>query len=257
MTHGKENAMTEQALMPVDPAPAQATRAVAVVTPMDMLQVAMERGADLDRLQQLMDLQQRWEQNEARKAYVAAMSTFKANPPEILKGKHVKFQTSKGITEYHHATLADVCAAATKGLAVVWISHRWDVKQDAGKITVTCILTHAAGHSESVAMTTLADDSGGKNAIQAIGSAITYLQRYTLMAATGLAAAEMDDDGRGAGKPVATITEDQAADLRAMAEDVGADLPKFLAWLGVESLSDLPADKYRKAVAALESKRGQ
>ena len=40
MTHGKENAMTEQALMPVDPAPAQATRAVAVVTPMDMLQVA-------------------------------------------------------------------------------------------------------------------------------------------------------------------------------------------------------------------------
>ena len=42
--------MTEQALMPVDPAPAQATRAVAVVTPMDMLQVAMERGADLDKL---------------------------------------------------------------------------------------------------------------------------------------------------------------------------------------------------------------
>lgn len=218
---------------------------------------ALSADFDVGKLAQLLAVKEKWEATEARKAYVAAMAAFKANPPEILKAKHVAFQTSKGTTEYHHATLADVCAAATKGLALVGISHRWDVAQDAGKITVTCILTHAAGHSESVAMTTLADDSGGKNAIQAIGSAITYLQRYTLMAATGLAAAEMDDDGRGAGKPVATITEDQAADLRAMAEDVGADLPKFLAWLGVESLSDLPADKYRKAVAALESKRGK
>lgn len=245
------------AITRIEPAAAPQASTPDAITPMHMLQVAMEKGADLDRLQQLMDLQERWEANESRKAFVAAMARFKAEPPTVLKGKHVSFQTAKGVTEYDHATLADVCDAATKGLALVGISHRWDVVQDNGVITVRCILTHEQGHSESVSLSARADDSGGKNAIQAIGSAITYLQRYTLMAATGLAAAEMDDDGRGAGKPVATITEDQAADLRAMAEDVGADLPKFLAWLGVESLSDLPADKYRKAVAALESKRGK
>lgn len=218
---------------------------------------ALSADFDVGKLAQLLAVKEKWEATEARKAYVAAMAAFKANPPEILKAKHVAFQTSKGTTEYDHATLADVCTAATKGLALVGISHRWDVAQDAGKITVTCILTHEQGHSEKVQMTTLADDSGGKNSIQAIGSAVTYLQRYTLLSATGLAARDQDDDARAAGAPVATITEAQAADLQALAEEVGADVKKFLAWLGVESLADLPADKHRKAVAALESKRAK
>lgn len=246
--------MSEQALITADQAQPEPNRAM-VVTPMQMLQVAMERGADLDRLQQLMDLQERWEANEARKAYVAAMARFKANPPEILKGKHVSFTTTKGTTEYDHATLADVCAAATKGLALVGISHRWDVKQEAGRITVTCVLTHERGHSESTSLTANADDSGGKNSIQAIGSAITYLQRYTLLSSTGLAAKDMDDDARGAGKGAETITASQEADLQALAEEVGVALPNFLKYLKVERLADLPARNYQKAVAALENKR--
>jgi hypothetical protein len=224
---------------------------------MHMLQVAMEKGADLDRLQQLMDLQERWEANESRKAFVAAMARFKAEPPTVLKSKEVSFGGGKVTTAYKHATLDQVCAAIVPALSAVGISHRWEVEQSPNLVTVTCVLTHIQGHSERVQMIGPTDTSGSKNAIQAVGSTVTYLQRYTLLSATGIAAADTDDDGRGAGKPVATITEDQAADLRAMAEDVGADLPKFLAWLGVESLSDLPADKYRKAVAALESKRGK
>ena len=43
------------------------------------------------------------------------------------------------------------------------------------------------------------DTSGGKNNIQAMGSAVSYLERYTLLAITGLSTKEMDDDGRGAG----------------------------------------------------------
>jgi hypothetical protein len=229
----------------IEPAPV-------AVTPMHMLQVAMERGADLDKLQQLMDLQERWEANEARKAFVAAIARFKADPPEVLKSKHVKF----GTTEYHHATLADVCSAAISGLAAVGISHRWDVDQS-DRIKVTCILTHAQGHSESVSMMSPADTSGGKNAIQAIASAATYLQRYTLLAATGLAARDMvEDDGRAADQ-VQTITESQVADLTALADEVGAKLPQFCKYLKVEKLADLPASRYQAAIAALEAKRAK
>jgi hypothetical protein len=256
--------MTAQTVITADEAPAIAppaageiVRTTPVVTPMQMLQVAMERGADLDRLQQLMDLQQRWEATEARKAYVAAMAVFKADPPEILKAKRVRFETSKGMTEYDHATLADVCAAATKGLAKVGISHRWDVTQDGGAITVTCVLTHQQGHNESVSMTSPPDQSGGKNSIQAIASAVTYLQRYTLLAATGLAAKDMDDDGQGAGAPAATITAEQAADLEALAGEVGANQARFLAWIGAPSFAEIPADRYRKALAGLEAKRSK
>ena len=222
----------------------------ATVTPMHMLQAAMDRGADLDKLQQLMDLQQRWEASEARKAFVGAMTVFKANPPDIIKTKLVSY----GNTSYKHATLADVCAAAIQGLAQVGISHRWDVDQS-DRITVTCVLTHELGHSELVSMTAPSDTSGQKNAIQAIASAVSYLQRYTLLSITGLAARDQDDDGQAA--DVATITGAQAADLTALAEEVGLNIDKLLAWLKVERVEDLAAVHYQKAVAALESKRAK
>ena len=52
------------------------------------------------------------------------------------------------------------------------IRERWNVEQTKeGRIAVTCILMHVLGHSESVRMESAADQSGGKNNIQAIGSA--------------------------------------------------------------------------------------
>ena len=52
------------------------------------------------------------------------------------------------------------------------------------------------GHSEETTLKAPPDTSGSKNSIQAIGSTVTYLERYTLLAATGMAAAGMDNDGR-------------------------------------------------------------
>jgi hypothetical protein len=167
-------------------------------TPSDLLRMAVEQGADIAKLEQLMALQERWEANQARKAFVSAMAEFKRNPPEILKDKHVAF---KG-TEYNHATLGGICSVVIDALAANGFSHRWETEQpDSGMIVVSCVLTHSLGHSESTTMKAPPDNSGSKNAIQSIGSAITYLQRYTLLAACGLATNEIqDDDGRGAGK---------------------------------------------------------
>ena len=75
------------------------------------------------------------------------------------------------------------------------------------------------------------------------------------MSITGLAARDQDDDGQAAG--VATITTAQAADLLALADEVGLNVGKLLAWLKVERVEDLPAAHYQKAVAALESKRAK
>jgi hypothetical protein len=181
---------------------------VNTVTPMMMLQTAVAKGTDLAQLQQLMDLQERWEKNEARKAFVTALNAFKANPPDIFKNKAVKY----GNTAYKHATLDNVSMSIGEALAGHGISHRWDVEQlPDGVIKVTCILTHAMGHSEKVPMQALADNSGSKNNIQAIGSTVTYLQRYTLLAATGMAAQEQDDDGRGKREEVTPDAEGKKA----------------------------------------------
>jgi len=167
------------------------------VTPMALLQMAMAQGADLQKLEKLMELQERWEANEARKAFTEALSAFKENPPELTKNKQVGFDTSKGRTEYRHATLDQVSLKIGQALSEHGLSHRWDVRQDNGQVTVTCVLTHRQGHSESVTMSGLPDTSGTKNGIQAVGSTVTYLQRYTLLAATGMAVKDQDNDGAG------------------------------------------------------------
>src|SRR3990172_2172625 len=163
------------------------------ITPMEMLQIAVQQGADLDKLQKLMDLQERWEKNEARKAYVSAMNEFKENPPDVYKTKHVKF----GNTEYDHALLSNAVEIIGSEMSKYGLSFRWDCEQiEGGMIRVTCIITHVQGHSERVALQAGADSSGSKNSIQALGSTVSYLQRYTLFAATGLAAKGLDDDGQ-------------------------------------------------------------
>ncbi len=166
-----------------------------------MLQVAVEQNADLDKLQKLMDLQERWEANEARKAYVTAMAAFKKDAPEIVKDTHVSFRNRAGdVTEYDHATLDQVSNVIGKALAKHGLAHSWKMNQtENGRITVLCIITHELGHSEQVSLPAMPDTSGGKNAIQATSSAVTYLERITLLAATGLAAAGQDDDGAASG----------------------------------------------------------
>lgn len=246
----------DQASLPTESAthPLVATQ----ITPMHLLQVAIDKGEDLDRLQKLMDLQDRWEAGQARKAYVSAMARFKQNPPEILKGKQVSFRNKTGgLTEYKHATLADVCVAAIKGLADVGISHSWSVEQGSGQIRVTCTLTHEAGHSESVSMHAAADESGNKNAIQAIGSTTSYLQRYTLKMITGLAEADDDDDGKGAADAPPTITEDQAANIEALITEIGINRAKFMEWIRADKIGDIPARAYATVIRELEARRAR
>lgn len=95
---------------------------------------------------------------------------------------------------------------------------------------------------------------------QGYGSATTYLRRYALAAMIGIV--QEDDDGNAASRPsnvsamnADRITERQESDLRALAEEVGADLPKFEKYLGVRSLAELPVDRYQEAVRGLEAKR--
>jgi hypothetical protein len=168
-----------------------------VLNPLALVERAMAQNSSVETLAKLMELAERWQANEARNAYVVAMNAFKANPPTLTKNKHVQF----GNTNYDHATLDNVVDTITSGLSKHGLSHCWKVRQTADRIEVTCVITHELGHSESVSMEAGADTSGSKNSIQAIGSAVTYLQRYTLMSATGMAAKGTDNDGQTAEAP--------------------------------------------------------
>ncbi len=244
------------AVAQIQPDEPQRPSAVARTTPADLVRIAVEQNADLDKIAKLMDLQDRWEAKQARNDFVQAMAAFKGEPLEILKNKRVNFTSQKGTTDYKHAELSDVCDVIVPALARHGLSHRWDVKQEDGKIVVTCVLTHAGGHSESLTLASEADQSGNKNSIQAIGSASTYLSRYTLLLITGLStkSVQQDDDGKGVGR-VTSISEGELETLNSLLEEVGADRAAFLEYLGVDDLKNLPAPNYRLAALALQGKR--
>lgn len=227
------------ALEKIEPPPAP-------ITPMDMLQMAVEQNADLDKLEKLMSLQERWEKNEARKAFIVAMAAFKAEAPVIIKNKAA--HNSK------YASLDQICDVVGPALSQHGLSHSWRVEQDErGAIRVFCVVTHKAGHSEEVFMSGMPDTSGSKAPIQAVASTVSYLERYTLLAVCGLTARDMDDDG---GRPdVQYVTQVQADNLQEMVESVGADRVKFLQAFKINAYADMPAKDYDRAWVMLEKKR--
>lgn len=165
------------------------------LNPAQLLQLGVTQDLDIDRLERLIQLKIEWDKTEARKAFVAGMNAFKVNPPAILKTASASISSDRGKYAYNYAPLDQVCSAIITALSAHGISHRWTMFQSQGLIRVTCILTHKDGHSEETALEGHADQTGGKNSIQAVGSTVTYLQRYTLLAAVGLAASGCDTDG--------------------------------------------------------------
>jgi len=219
-----------------------------VLAPPQILALAVEKGADPGVLEKLMDLQERWEANKAKKAYVHAMTLFKQAAPAVLaKDGVVDFTSSKGRTHYTHATLGGVIQQITALMGQHGLSVSWSTEQENGNVTVSCHITHEQGHSESVTLSGPPDNTGNKNAIQQVGSTVTYLQRYTLLAALGLATADQDDDGAAAGGP-APITTGQVDEITAHCKRLGvtkADwAPTGLNLLpaGIKRLRDMSAE---------------
>lgn len=234
--------------------------APAAITPMQMLTQAVERGASVELMEKLMALHERWEANQARKAFDGAMAAAKAEIPVIAKNRTVDFTGRTGIrTHYKHEDLGEIARTVDPILAKHGLSYRFRTTANVNEpVSVTCIISHRDGHSEENTLLGPRDESGNKNAIQSVGSTITFLQRYTLKAALGLAASA-DDDGQSAEQKAerqerAYITEEQVMSLRDLIEAAGTTAQTFCRQIKVDDLSVIYADKFDAACALLNQR---
>ncbi|MEA3436554.1 MAG: ERF family protein [Thermodesulfobacteriota bacterium] len=219
----------------------------------DLIMTAIQRGFEPEFIEKMMGLQERFEANEAKKAYHKAMAAFKANPPKVWRDMQVKYGSGANATNWSHADLGVAAEAINRTLGENGLNATWRTLPLENDLTrVTCIITHEFGHSEETHLEAGPDKSGSKNAIQAIGSTVFYLERYTLFALTGLAPARMDDDGVSTGAEY--ISEKQLSSLTDMINAKEVDESKFLKYIGVESLEMLPAKDFNKAMIALKKK---
>lgn len=172
------------------------------LNPAQLLTLAVDKDLDIDKLRQLMELQKSWQADQARVAFFESLADFQIKCPELRKTKQVKFDTTKGNTDYHYAPLADIDRQIKQPLRDCGLTKRWEIQDDKETIRVTCLITHTQGHTERTTMSASPDVSGSKNAIQARGSAIEYMKRYTLIGALGISTADQDIDGRFTEKTV-------------------------------------------------------
>ena len=222
-------------------------------SPVEMIIQCVGNGVGIEQIGKLLEYQKIWDDMQAKKAYHVAMSAFKANAPQIVKDKSVAYKEVK----YNHASLHNVTSVINKALSEHGLSASWQTAQN-GSISVTCKITHMLGHSEQTTISAQSDATGSKNSIQAIGSTITYLERYTLLALTGLATADMDDDGRGS-EPAEYIDEKQLSSILDYLDDkdLKIDRQKFLAFFKVESVEKLPKKLYNQVIITLETRKNQ
>lgn len=226
--------------------PAPPSSDVRVFDPMALLDKAVSGGASLDMIDRLVSLGERMQAMKARQAFDAAIAAAKAEIKPVARN-------AIGHNSKRYADFSAYAKAIDPILSRHGLSYRFRSAQ-AERITVTCVLSHRDGYSEENSLTGPADTSGSKNAIQAIGSTLTYLQRYTLVQALGLAAGD-DDDGRASGGDAAPdaplVSEAQVAAITKAIGFKGRTVEALCKRLGVESLADIYADKFSDVLAMI------
>ena len=177
------------------PTPPRTALAVAENSPAGMMLAAMRQGANLDQVEKMMDLQEKWERREAEKAFNAAFAAFRGEDLRVVTDKA---RSNGPLSGQKYATLHAFVKATKEALSKHGLTASWKVTRDESDwIEVTCVLKHAMGHSETVSMGGPPDNGPARNVLQARHSTVSYLERYTLKAICGLAEQDDDDDGAG------------------------------------------------------------
>lgn len=220
---------------------------------MTLVGQAVANGAQVEQVDKLIELVKFNDDREALRAFNKAFTEAQAEFPSIRKTK--KAHNSL------YAPLSSEVAQMQPVLSKYGFSFRHEVSEnDNSSVTVRCILAHRDGHSESATLTGPADTSGSKNNIQAIGSSVTYLRRYTFEAVTGLVTADQDDDGNAVGrKPTQRVSQKQADQIQARLEETETDRGTFLRVFGkkancgqLESINDIPASVFDFAIQVID-----
>lgn len=218
-------------------------------------------AVDVDKLERLLALAERQHAAEAKTAYFNAMALLKPELPVIdRKGRiEVREKDAHGkrtgdlVQDTPYARWEDIDAAISPVLTKhgFAITFRAGMAPD-GKVTVTGVLSHSAGHSEETTVTLPHDSSGSKNSVQAVGSSLSYGKRYAATFLLNIRTKGEDDDGEEAGRE--GLTDVQIEHIFDLIKRVGADKDAFCKFLGASDVPSIKPQDYERAIVALNEK---
>jgi hypothetical protein len=242
---------------PVAPAPALpiVPAAGGNVSAMAMAFDLVKSGADFASVKEMLDYSRQIEREAAEAAFFKAMAAAQGEM-EMVATNASNPQTRSRYADY---------AQLDRALRPIYRKHGFALSFNDGFtdkpdwVRIECYVSHVAGHKLTYHKDMPADGKGAKGndvmtKTHAVGAAQSYAMRYLLRMIFNVAVGEKDTDGN---MPGDVITSEQRDRILALAEEVGADLPKFCAYFKIEAVADLPAAMFDRAVKSLEAKRAQ
>lgn len=194
----------------MEPTPAQSSGQSLI----PMIDKLVERpDFDVEKLERLLDMQERIMNRTAMEQFNAAMAEMQCEMPSIAeRGKIIV----KGELRSRYATFEDINDVVKPIMKRFGFAVSFRVEQVQGGIQVTGVLMHRAGHREETTMLLPHDGSGTKNAVQAVGSSVSYGKRYVMSALLNITTRGEDDDGESAA-PTKFVTPFQAGQISHLA----------------------------------------
>jgi len=120
-------------------------------------------------------------------------------------------------------------------------------------VKATAIISDGETSLASTGYAELDSSRKGMSMEQISGSASSYARKYALAGLLCLDASE-DSDAHQARHAVQVITATQAKKLESLLTQTNSDKEKFLKWLGVDKVEDIPKIDFMKAKTVLENK---
>jgi hypothetical protein len=149
--------------------------------------LASDPNVNVEKLERLIELQERIMAHNAEAAFNVAFAQMLPKIPTIAE----RARTDK--TAY--APLEDIIEVVRPILSEYGFSLSFRTEwPDPKTVRVVGILTHEQGHARTSEFLSGADQTGSKNAIQALGSSVSYGKRYTAKDLLCIVTRE-DDDG--------------------------------------------------------------
>lgn len=217
---------------------------------------------EIEKLERLLAMQKEIMAKNAEMSFTSALVRLSADLPRIVRSKSVAYDIdkndkTKGKKEaFKFAAYEDIDEVLRPLMAREGFHPSFDTAPrpgDGGGAIITCTLTHVDGHSMKASVPVALDSSGGKNNIQAMGSTISYGQRYCLKMLLNIVTVGEDDDGKTS--EAQYIDPVQADLLNVLLSETKSDTQKFLSFVGAESVEKITVSNYAKGLNMLEHKK--
>ncbi len=228
-----------------------------VVGPAAIMQAIQSAAAnpdvDIDKMERLWDMHKQLVDSQNEAAFNNAMTEAQSEMRRVAADARNP-QTHSEYASY---------AAIDKALRPIYTKHRFALSFDTGEgapdeyVRVVCNVSHGGGHSKSYHIDMPADGKGAKGGdvmtkTHAVGAGMSYGMRYLLKMIFNVAIGDDDNDGN---EDIEFITEDQAANIDVLIEEVGAEKSRFLNWCKSPSIDEIAVSKYARCVKRLEGMR--